>query len=255
MSPEGPLHCRPLVKPSGATGVVLLAAVLVGGVGPMTVRGDVDATRLEPVVARYLDRVNDPLTGYRAHRRLEAEGLGKSGWLEAWTSVVDGRMSYEILAEGGSEGVRRRVLHKVLESEQQAWENGEAQKSGITTINYSFLRADDQKAGTDDLLKVLLKPRRKGKLIVDGAMFLERTDAELVRVEGKLTSNPSFWISRVDVTKRYQQISGHNLPVEIDTVADLRFAGDATFRMTYRYTHVNGQSIGAPLSVAASTAR
>jgi hypothetical protein len=243
------------VRVAETAGVVLLGAGLIAGVGPMTVRGAADAERLEPVVARYLDRVNDPLTGFRAHRRLEAEGLGKSGWLEAWTAVIDGRMTYEVIAEGGSEGVRDRVLHKVLKSEQQAWDNGEAQTSGITPTNYSFIQPHDHEAHPDDLLKVLLKPRRKGKLIVDGAMFLERSDAELVRVEGRLTSNPSFWISRVDITKRYQQIGGHNLPVEIDTVADLRFAGDATFRMVYRYTHVNGAPIGAPLSIAATSAR
>jgi hypothetical protein len=233
-----------------AANVACVAVGLAAAAGsPAAVGGD---ARLEPVVERYLDRVSDPLTSYRAHRRLEAKGLGKSGWLEAWTTVEGGRMQYQVIAEGGAESVRRRVLHKVLKSETEAWNEGEAQESGITPDNYLFVRADDQPR---DLLKVLLKPRRKGKLIVDGAMFLDRSDAELVRVEGRLTSNPSFWISRVDVTRRYEQVAGHNLPVAIESVADLRFAGHATFHMTYHYTHINGQSLGARGGTAITSAR
>lgn len=232
-------------------GVVFVATVIAAAAGT-TAPASTGSARLEPVVARYLDRVNDPLASYRAHRRLEASGLGRSGWLEAWTTTENGRMTYAVIAEGGAESVRRRVLHKVLKSEQQSWASGEAQRSGITLSNYTFLRTDDQPG---ELVKVLLKPRRKGKLMVDGAMFLERTAAELVRVEGRLTSTPSFWIRRVDVTRRYQSIGGHNLPVEMETVADIRFAGDATFRMTYRYTHVNGQPLGGAGTLASTTWR
>jgi hypothetical protein len=215
----------------------------------LPLQSDADAVRLEPAVTRYLDRVANPLTSYRAYRRLEAHGMGRSGWLEAWTTV-DGRgMTYEIVAEGGAGSVRDRVLHKVLKSEQQAWMSGEAQRSGITADNYDFLQTPERPEG---LVKVLLKPRRKGMLIVNGAMFLDRYAADLVRVEGRLTSNPSFWVSRVDVTRRYARISGQNLPVEIHSVADLRFAGDARFHMTFRYTHVNGRTIGGTAVAAAN---
>ncbi|HSL24198.1 MAG TPA: hypothetical protein VK886_21870 [Vicinamibacterales bacterium] len=211
-----------------------------------SLHGDADAVRLEPAVARYLDRCTDPLTSYRAFRRLEADGMGQAGWLEAWTSLEGDTFSYEIVAEGGSERVRRRVLRKVLETERLAWVSGEARRSGIDADNYEFLSAPEQ---PEDLLKVLLKPRRKGKLLVNGAMFLGRHDAALVRVEGRLASSPSFWIKHVDLTRRYEQVNGFNLPVDVETLADLRFAGTGTLRMSYRYTHVNGRPIGLPAVV------
>jgi hypothetical protein len=211
-----------------------------------------DAVRLEPVVQRYLDRAPEQrLETYRAFRRLEAQGVGQSGWLEAWTELHGNVFRYEITAEGGSEGVRGRVLRKYLESEQQAWASGEAQRSELTTENYQFERSSDQPGG---LLKVLMKPRRKGKLMLDGALFLAREAAELVRVEGRAVTNPSFWVRRVDITKRYQRIAGCNVPVAVDSIANIRFAGKATFRMSYQYAQINGRStLGVVNTIASST--
>lgn len=200
---------------------------------------------------RYLDGESGrPLLDYRAFRRLEAEGLGHRGWLEAWTELENGAFRYAITGEGGSEGVRRRVLRKVLENERQAWVTGEAQRSAITEANYEFERPAEE---TGNLLKILFKPRRKGRLMLDGAMFLARDAAELVRVEGRLVSNPSFWVKRVDLTRQYQRINGINVPVNVDSIADLRFAGNAVFRMTYQYVRINGRETLAPVNTLAST--
>ena len=113
-------------------------------------------------------------------------------------------------------------------------------------------RSPDQPGG---LLKILLKPRRKGKLMLDGAMFLARGAADLVRVEGRAVSNPSFWVKHVDITREYQRIAGRNVPVGVESIASIRFAGKAKFRMSYQYAHVNGQSTLGTVNAIASAAR
>jgi hypothetical protein len=217
-----------------------------------TLGGDADAVRLEPAVQRYLNHGGQRVTTYRAFRRLEAEGMGQTGWLEAWTELRGRTFTYEITGEGGSEGVRHRVLHKVLENEQQSWASGEVQRAELTEENYDFQRSPDQPQG---LVKVLLKPRRKGKLMLDGAMFLAREAAELVRVEGRAVSNPSFWIKRVDIKKEYQRIVGFSVPVHVVSTASIRFAGKATFRMSYQYAQINGQQTLGTVNAIASASR
>lgn len=217
-----------------------------------TLQSDADAVRLEPAVKRYLDRDAQRVSTYRAFRRLEATGMGQTGWLEAWTELHGNTFRYEITAEGGSDGVRGRVLRKVLDNEQQAWASGEVLRSELTEENYQFERSADQPQG---LLKVLLKPRRKGKLMLDGAMFLAREAADLVRVEGRAVSNPSFWIKRVDIKKEYQRIAGCSMPVNVESIAAIRFAGKATFRMSYQYAQINGQSTLGTMGVIASATR
>lgn len=199
---------------------------------------------------RYLSReAAQDVSGYRAFRRLEAEGMGHTGWLEAWTEVRDNAFQYDIVAEGGSEKVRRRVLRKVLENEREAWTSGEAQRSDLNAANYEFRPSAEQ---PDGLLKVLMKPRHKGRLMLDGALFLERAAADLVRVEGRAVSNPSFWVRRVDIVKHYQRVNGLNVPVHVESLADIRFAGKATFRMSYQYSELNGLPTVRTAAIAAA---
>ena len=205
--------------------------------------------RLASVVERYLNHepASAPVS-YTAFRRLEAQGMGNSGWLEAWTTFERGHFTYEITAEGGSERVRERVLRKVLRSEQQAWANGEATRSGVTLANYWFEPSDEQ---SGHLFKIRLRPRdRANKLLIDGVAFLTPEGSRLVRVEGRLNGASSFWVRRVDITRSYRPLAGANVLVEVGSRANLRFSGQGTFRMTYRYTHVNGRPVGVANTLA-----
>lgn len=218
-----------------------------------SLHSEADAIRQEPVVQRYLDHgSSQPVTSYRAFRRLEAEGLGRAGWLEAWTEVDHDTFRYEITAEGGSESVLDHVLRKYLQNEGQALATGEARRSTLTPDNYVFVPADQQVEG---LVKILMKPRRKGKLMLDGAMFFAPEAADLVRVEARVVSNPSFWVKRVDITKHFQRINGLCVPVNVDSTANIRFAGKANFRMSYRYTELNGVPTPASGVLASSGTR
>jgi hypothetical protein len=213
---------------------------------------DANAVRLVPAVQRYLDQSDaQALTHYRAFRRIEAQGMGHAGWLEAWTELNGGVFRYEVVAEGGSESVRRRVLRKYLENEEQAIATGEAQRSTLTADNYEFEPSPEQPEG---LVKVLMKPRHKGKLMLDGALFLAGRESDLVRVEGRAVSNPSFWVRRVHITKHYQRVNGINVPIEVASTANIRFAGKATFRMTYQYAQINRRStLGTVNTIASAT--
>jgi hypothetical protein len=212
---------------------------------------DADATRLVPAMQRYLDQ-EQPLTDYRAFRRIEAQGMGHHGWLEAWTELEGGVFRYEITAEGGSDSVRGRVLRKILQSEREAIANGEAERSALTPENYDFTPSTERSEG---LVKVLMKPRHKGKLMLDGAMFFEGATSDLIRVQGRAVSNPSFWVKRVEITKQYQRVNGVNVPIDVTSTANIRFAGKATFHMTYQYTQINGRGTLGTVGVIASTDR
>ena len=67
-----------------------------------------------------------------------------------------------------------------------------------------------------------------------------------MRIEGRLSKAPSFWIRQVDIVRSYRRIAGMRMPVAVEAVANIRLAGRATFRMTYEYETVNGRRVGAP---------
>ena len=179
---------------------------------------------------------------YRAFRRLEAENRGRSAWLEAWTTFAAGQFSYEIESEGGSAYIRSRVLRAVLEGEQEAIERGEHMRSALAVSNYHF---ESDGVDPSGLVRVALVPRRNEGVLVAGSMFLKPFDGELVRIEGRLARNPSFWVKQVDIVRSYARIAGAVLPVALETRAQLRMLGAATFRMTYEYAEIDGAPVGS----------
>lgn len=178
---------------------------------------------------------------YRGTRHLEAENGKRRGWLDIGTEYApDTGFRYQITAEGGSDYIRKKVLKAVLEGERAAIAAGEDTRSSLARINYDF-----QAKGIDGdgLTHVLLRPRRKERALVAGVMMLRPDRGELIRVEGRLAKNPSFWVRNVDIVRTYERIAGVVVPVAMDSKAHIRFFGAATFRMTYSYSEVNGQAV------------
>jgi hypothetical protein len=199
-----------------------------------------------PVVARVVSRSDPPAHQYRALRRLEAQSdkLGGSAWLEAWTEVEPGRgFRYEIVREGGSGFVRGRVLKPWLENEKKMWAAGDPERASFSHANYTF---DDRGPTPDGLVQLAVKSRRKDLLLLDGSIFVNPEDGDLVRVEGRLSKTPSFWTRRVEVVRHYQRILGVRVPVAIESVASVLIAGRSTFKMTYEYETINGQQVSSP---------
>ncbi len=199
-----------------------------------------------PTLQRFLARADGPPVEYRALRHLEARNdhFGASAWMEAWTDFDQAHgFRYEVIAEGGSQYIRKKVLLAALDGEQKLWAAREPQRASLTLDNYSF---EDGGATADGLEWVGLKPKRKDVLLVEGSIFMTPADGELSRIEGKLSKSPSFWTRRVEIIRRYQLIAGVRVPVAVESVAHVLIAGRSTFRMTYDYQVVNGHHVGDP---------
>ena len=206
------------------------------------------------VLQRFLSRAEEPPVEYRALRRLEAQNpkFKQGAWMLAWTEYdhVNG-FRYQIVDEGGSSYIRTKVLRAALEGEQRIWADREPQKASFNHDNYMF---DDGAVSPDGLAAVGVRPKRKDVLLVEGAIFVQPSDGELSRIEGKLSKTPSFWTRRVDVVRRYERKAGVRVPVAIESVAHVLIAGRSTFKMTYEYQTINGQHVGDPQPHAQASA-
>jgi hypothetical protein len=202
-------------------------------------------TRSAPIVQRFL-ALDDPTpTQFRALRHLEARNdkFEKSAWMDVWTEADESGFRYTIVCEDGSDYIRSKVFRATLDMERQVWAAGGADEGALTAANYVF---EERGAQPDGLASVTVKPRRKGVLLVDGSIFLNPDDGELVRMEGQLTKTPSFWTRKVGIVRWYQRIAGFRMPTQLESVANVRIAGESTFRMTYDYETINGQRVGNP---------
>jgi len=205
---------------------------------------------LEPALHRFLARADEPLVTYRGTRHLEGRNdrYNMSGWMDIGAELTADGFHYTVVNEGGSDLIRKRVFRSMLEDEEQIFANGDLTRSSITPTNYDLSPAQASEPG---LVKLFARPKRKDVTLIDGAIYITDTDADLVRVEGRLAKNPSFWTRRVDVVKQYARVGGLRVPIRVESTAQIRFAGTSTMTMTYDYEMINGVNVGASREVVA----
>jgi len=201
------------------------------------------ATPAPAVLQRFLD---DPTpTQFRALRRLEAHNdkFEKSAWMDVWTEGDASGFRYAIVSEEGSDYIRSKVFRATLETERKMWAAGASDQAALTQENYVF---EERGAQADGLTLLTMTPKRKDVMLVDGSLYLNPHDGELVRVEGRLAKSPSFWTRHVEIVRWYRRIAGFRVPTSLESVANVRVAGVSTFRMSYEYESINGQRVGNP---------
>ena len=192
-------------------------------------------------LSRFFGRTEQPLREYRAFRRMHAysESLKHEAWMEAMTELKDGQFSYQIVSESGSEAVRGRVLRAMLAREQDVVNAGGSGRADLTPDNYEFTDTGRDETGAR---VVQIKPRRADVMLVDGRAVLN-DNGDLLRVEGRLSKNPSFWTSLVNIVRRYARVAGVRVPIATQTTAKVKFVGNAQLDVFYDYETVNGRPV------------
>jgi len=229
---------------------VVAATLLLGAVGVGSA-----AAPAERPADRFLSVREQPLTQYRAYRRMHArsEHFGQEGWLEAWTELDEHGFHFNVVSETGSDYIRTKVLKAVLKREQELVADGDCRRSELTSDNYEFQEVSQG----DGERYIILKPKRKDVLLVDGRMVFSHDGRELLRVEGRLSKNPSFWTSLVNVIRHYARVDGVRVPIAIESTAKVKFAGISQLDVHYEYQTINGRpvSTAAQLTLPPATAR
>jgi hypothetical protein len=246
---------RIIARSSASNGVVWTARLLAAAVA-VTIHVAADSAGKGPAPAEVLQRflsLDDPDPAeFRALRHLEARNdqFDKTAWMDVWTEADDRGFRYTIVGEGGSDYIRSKVFRASLETEKKMWAEGAPAQAALTLANYEF---EDRGIHPDGLASIGVKPRRKEVLLVDGSIFLNPEDGELVRLEGRLVKSPSFWTRRVEIVRWYQRFVGIRMPVALESTASVLVAGKSTMRVRYEYETVNHQRVGTPQLRAANS--
>ena len=195
------------------------------------------------VLARFVARPDEPTRSFRARRRLEitSGALGKTAWMDVEVDVDPQHgFRYGVIAAGGSAMLQERILHKVLSAEQQVYAAGANPKPALTIDNYTFAPGGRDERG---LVRLLASARRKEVGLLNGQFLVTPDTADLVEVSGTMAKGPSFWIPRIDMTKRYARVRGHRVNVRVDSVSHVRLLGESRFTMTTEYQSIDGDTV------------
>ena len=195
----------------------------------------VDARGADAGASEAIAAMSKPARSYRATRVLTSGTAkpGSEGWMEVATEYDAKRgFTYRVVAEGGSERMRARVLRKLLDEEVAASRAGRASGFALSPATYQI---EPSGGGAYSV-----EPMKRGDKQVEGTLHLEPS-AGYARLEGRLTKSPSFWIRAVALVWHFAQTPTITVPTRVESIADVKMVGPAWLVMTWHYDEIDGR--------------
>jgi len=186
------------------------------------------------------------LQQYTSNRRYVADNkkFGKHAEVAVREKYVyPGKKQFETLSETGSDYIRRKVISKLIDAEQDSAQNENRDQTRITPENYKFelLGTEEQEGHPCFLIAVI--PNHSKKYLMKGRIWVHQEDFAIVRMEGSPAKNPSFWTRKVEFTRRYQKHGPFWLAASIESESEVLIAGKSSLRIEYSdYVITQGES-------------
>ena len=144
--------------------------------------------------------------------------------------------SYTILSQSGSEFIRNHVLEPLLDREKTINLPGIREASWFTSANYEMRLKPGgvQRMDERDCLALAISPRRKGTNMIDGTLWVDARDGEIVRLEGSATQSPSIFTGPAQVMRLYASVNGFAMATQARAVSDSFLLGQTVVTIDYR---------------------
>jgi hypothetical protein len=139
--------------------------------------------------------------------------------------------SFHILSQSGSKVLCDKVLKKAVDSELEASRDQAA--TALTPDNYKFQRSGIESLEGRPAYVLDVEPVRDSKFLYRGKIWVDAADFAVVKVKAEPAKNPSFWISRPQITYTSAKIGEFWLPEFNRSETKVRFGGTAVFTIDY----------------------
>jgi len=189
------------------------------------------------------------LRSYRSKRtyKLDYSGVfgGHAEMLVEATYRAPNEKTFKVVSESGSKLLIRQVLLKLMQSEQEAQEERNRKALEISPANYDFKLESTQHSPAGDFYVLEVKPKKKTKYVYNGKIWVDARDFAVARMEGAPATNPSFWVSHVEIQFQWSKIDGFWLPVQNYSVTNVRLGGKAVLNIGYSDYQITGGTVAA----------
>ncbi len=144
--------------------------------------------------------------------------------------------SYAILSESGSAVIRNLVLHAILDNEQHINEPGVREGAWITTANYEMQVKPGgvQNLGGRDCVALGLTPKRKEPYLLEGTLWVDAKNGEIVQIEGKASRSSSIFTGPTEMRRQYMDIDGFGEATHARAQSDSFLFGLTVVTIDYR---------------------
>lgn len=140
---------------------------------------------------------------------------------------------FTIVSESGSKLLLNRVLHKLLESEEEALNGKNRQEAALNELNYDFSLIRFERTPQRSCYVLAVRPKINNKFLYRGTIWVDATDFAVRRIEAQPAKNPSFWTKRSQILQTYVKAGHFWMPSNNHTTTAVRFGGKAVLNIDY----------------------
>ena len=178
------------------------------------------------------------LESYTGRRTYRLDYHGFPGNLQAGMIVdvsyrAPSTKKFTIVSETGSKLLINRVFYKLLESEQEALDTNNRQKSALNQLNYEFTLIRFEHAAESSCYVLAVRPKLGNKFLYRGTIWVDATDFAVRRIEAEPAKNPSFWTKKSQILQTYNKTGQFWMPSNNHTTTTVRFGGKAVLNIEY----------------------
>ena len=160
--------------------------------------------------------------------------------------------TFTIVSTTGFRFIIEHVFKRLMDAEREATANPEIRRGmELATENYDFSMAGYENSSTGGRYILNLTPRKKGRYLYRGKIWVDDKDFAVVQMKGQPVSDFSFWIRETNVELTYEKVGDFWLPAENHTQSVMRLSGLAQLSIEYNdYKILKAQALSSAATVA-----
>jgi hypothetical protein len=157
--------------------------------------------------------------------------LKKQGRLHALRHITAlGRITYDALRFQGDDTVKKQVITRYLQAEEQAQHDPTL---AVSPENYNFKYKGRNQLDGREVHVFAVSPKKKRQGLYRGELWVDADTYLRVQESGYLVKNPSIVLRKVQFVRRYEIRNGISVPRQMQTVADTWLVGKTELTIDY----------------------
>jgi hypothetical protein len=192
---------------------------------------------VDRMTQRNAERAN-ALESYTSRRWYKFDFVGFPENLHAEMTVdvrfkAPATKQFTVISQSGSKWVISHIFKRLLDSEHEALDPGNPERTALTSQNYNFTMLAGQNAGQACPYVLGVQPKVPSKFLYRGRIWVDAKDFAVCRIEAEPAQNPSFWIKKTEIHHAYVKSGDFWLPAENQSISTTRLGGRATLTIRY----------------------
>lgn len=227
-----------ILKPRSIAAIAILLASS-GVMAWADVDSDEDSGSSKAIIDKYLEATTQQAAPPAVEVDINASvpSLQQHGRLRAMRRISKvGKITYRVLGFQGDSTVKKEVIGRYLQAEQQSQSDPNLT---LSPANYKFkLKCEKELPAEHELVYVFqVSPQKKRVGLFKGELWLDSHSYLPVMEKGRFVKNPSIFFKKVDFERAFAIQNGVSVPAHMTSTISTRLVG--TVELDINYTTVD----------------